>query len=197
MSQITYEAAVYSRTIKYTNFKKKEQTVELFFALDPLKLMEVIATFTPKKSKSKNPALAGKVEEIADEEQIRLIRQLAVKSAGFPSEDGESWEPFTDFEDSLVGKAFMTKLLSSDGDRKEFAEKVVLAPFRAFVGYAIADESNSKAEVDQFNGMLQQLENIFKAPAPKDETLEEKRARLERELESMQGPAEGTQHPNG
>lgn len=185
MSQITYEAAVYSRIVKYTNFKGNEQEVELFFALDPLKLMEVIASFVPKKNKSRNPALAGKEVEITEAEQIRLVRDLAVKSAGFPSDDGESWEPFEDFENSLVGKAFMTRLLASDGDRKTFAEQVILAPFRAFVNYASVDESNSPAEVKQFRDMVTQLENIFKAPAPEEETYEQRRARLEREIEAL------------
>ena len=41
--------------------------------------------------------------------------------------------------------------------------------------------------------MLSQMENIFKTPSPQDETLEERRARLAAELESLEGPAEGTQ----
>lgn len=185
MSQLTYEASVYSRLVKYTNFHGKAQEVTLHFALDPLKLMEVIGTFQPKKSKSNNPARRNQVESISDEEQIRFVRELAITAAGVPSDDGESWEEFDDFEESLAGKAFMTKLLSSDGDRKEFAEKVILSPFRAFVEYAEADETNTPKEVAQFREMVTQLENVFKAPAPENESLEDRRARLAAELAAM------------
>lgn len=196
MSQLTYEASVYSRIVKYTNFNGKVMEVELFFALDPLKLMQVIATYQPKKSKSKDPRKANQPLEITDEEQIKFVRELAAKSAGFPSDDGESWEPMDDFESTLAGKAFMTKLLSSDADRKEFAEKVILSPFRAFVSYAEEDPTNSPKEIAQFRQMVVQLENIFKSPAPENETLEERRERLLAELGQLEGPAEGTQHPD-
>jgi hypothetical protein len=186
---ITFEASVFTRTVSYKNFRGQTKEVELQFALDPLALMEIIASFQPKKSKSANPSKRGQAEPITDEDQLKFVRMLAVKAAGFASEDGESWEKFTDFEDSLAGQAFLTKLVSSDADRKEFSEKVVLEPFRAFVGYAKADPSNDQKEVQQFDLMLGQVENIFKtAPAP-EETLEERKERLRRELESIDSDA--------
>lgn len=190
MSNLVYEASVYSRTLSYRNFKGEENTVQLFFALDPLQLMQMIAGFEPKKVKSGNPARNGQAMELSAEEQLKFVRKIAVEAAGTPSDDGESWTPFTDFEESLAGKAFLTKLASSDGDRKEFAEKVILAPFRAFVQYATSDESNSQADVKQFGEMLVQMERIFKAPDPKEESLEERRARLLAEMEALgDGPA--------
>lgn len=198
MSELVYEASVYSRSLSYRNFKGEENQVSLYFALDPLQLMQFIAGFEPKKVKSGNPARNGQVEALSGEEQLKMVRDLACKAAGTPSEDGESWEPFENFEDSLAGKAFLTKLASSDGDRKEFAEKVILAPFRAFVNYAKADPSNSQTDTAQFGKMLIQMENIFKAPEAKEETLEERRARLMAEMRALEsGPAEGTQGDNG
>lgn len=199
MSNMIYEASVYSRPVSYRNFLGEEKTQTLYFALDPLQLMQVIAGFTPKKSKSGNPALKDKAEAITDEEQLKMVRDLAIKSAGSPSVDGETWEPFTDFDDSLVGKAFLTKLAASDGDRKEFSEKVILDPFRAFVGYAIADPSNAEKEKQQFRTMLQQMENIFITPEKPNESVDERRARLAAEMAALdsEGPAEGTQGFNG
>jgi hypothetical protein len=198
MSQLVYEASVYSRTLSYKNFKGEENTVALYFALDPLQLMQMIAGFEPKKVKSGNPARNNQPMELSAEEQLKFVRKIAVEAAGTPSDDGENWEPFKDFEDSLAGKAFLTKLASSDGDRKEFAEKVILAPFRAFVSYAQADPTNSQTDVKQFGEMLVQMENIFKAPEPKQESLEERRARLMAEMQALEtGPAEGTQGDNG
>lgn len=193
MSNLTYEASVYQRTVKYTNFKGETNETTLYFALDPLQLLQVIATFEPKKSKSANPAKAGKPEPLTDEQQLKFVRDLCIKAAGFPSDDGETWEAFEDFDNTIAGKAFLTKLASSDEDRREFSQKVILDPFRAFVEYAAADPSNNPAEVQQFKQMLSQMENIFKTPSPQDETLEERRARLAAELESLEGPAEGTQ----
>jgi hypothetical protein len=198
MSELIYEASVYSRTVAYKNFKGEENTVVLYFALDPLQLMQVIATFQPKKIKSGNPARQGQTAEITDEEQLKFVRDLATRAAGSPSEDGESWEKFEDFADTLAGKAFLTKLTSSDGDRKEFASKVILDPFRAFVAFAKADTSNTPKDVQQFEQMLSQMENIFKTPEPRDESLEERRARLAAEMAALDetaGPAEGTQNP--
>lgn len=186
MSELMYEAAVYSRTVKYRNYKGEEKSAELFFALDPITLMQVIATFEVKPNKkSGNPATRAAEPTITDEAQIKFIRDLASKAAGFPSEDGETWEPFANFADSIAGKAFLTRLTSSDGDRKEFSEKVILDPFRSFANFAKNDPSNSQAEVAQFDTMLAQMENIFKAPDPKTETLEERKERLARELESL------------
>ena len=36
MSQITYEASVYTRTVKYKNFKGEVNDTTLYFALDPI-----------------------------------------------------------------------------------------------------------------------------------------------------------------
>lgn len=194
MSDLIYQASVYERTVKYNNFKGKTQEAKLYFALDPLQLLSVIASIeSGPKSKSKNPAKQGQVEALTNEQQIKFIRELCIKAAGFPSDDGESWEPFEDFGNSIAGKAFLTKLTSSDADRQEFTEKVVLDPFRAFVDYASNDPSNSKNEVDQLQNMVSQLENIFKEPAKTDETLQERRERLQRELEAMEGNEDSTE----
>lgn len=188
MSQITYEASVYERTVKYKNFKGETNETTLYFALDPIQLMQTIANFTPKQSKSKNPAKANQ-PEITDEEQIKFVRGLACKAAGFPSDDGESWEPFEGFENSIAGKAFLTQLVSSDGDRKEFSEKVILDPFRAFVGYAEADPTNSKAETQQLKTMLSQLENVFTGTNA-NESIEERRARLQAEMAALESQSD-------
>ena len=185
MSNLIYEASVYNRTVSYKNFNGVTKEQELYFALDPIQLMQVIAGVKPKTSKSNNPALKGKEETISDEDQLKLILDLVKRSAGFPSDDGESWAPFEDFENTLVGKAFLTKLTSSDGDRKEFAGKVILDPFRAFVNYASSDDTNTPKEVQQFQTMLAQLENVFKAPQEIPETTEERRERLVREMQEL------------
>lgn len=194
MSDLIYKASVYSRTVKYTNFKGDTNETTLYFALDPLQLMQVIATFEPKKQKkSGNPARQNEVAAISDEQQLKFVRDLCARSAGFPSDDGESWEPFEGFSDTIAGKAFLTKLASSDGDRREFSEKVILDPFRAFVDYAAADPTNSPKEIQQFQTMATQLENIFKEPAPKDESLEDRRTRLAAELAALEeGPTAST-----
>lgn len=182
---ITYNATVYSREISYTNFKGETKTVRLDFSLSPLELMSIIAGFEPKKSRSNNPAKKGRVEEISSEEQLNLFTKLASASAGFASEDGESWEPFEDFEESLAGKAFLTKLASSDADRKEFAELCILAPFRAFTQFAINDESNSPADVAEFRNTQAQMEKLFATPETPSETPAERRARLQAELDAV------------
>lgn len=182
MTDLIYEAAVYSRNVKYRNFQGEEKSVSLYFALDPLQLMSLIVSFDIKTSKSGNPALRGKPMEVTDEQQLKFIRDLACHAAGSPSEDGETWTPFPDFTDSIAGKAFLTKLASSDGDRREFAEKVILAPFRAFVEFGRADVSNTPKDVQQFEVMLTQMENIFKMPEEKDETIDDRRNRLAAEL---------------
>lgn len=185
MSEIIYEASVYTRTVKYKNFKGEEQTVELFFALDPLELMAMIAGFNPKKSKSNNPAKRGQ-DEIDEGDQVKFVRDIAIKAAGSPSEDGETWEPFENFENTLAGKTFITKLASSDGDREEFAQKVLLDPFRAFVKFAEADPTNTKKDVQQFQQMVAQLERIFSTGGNDNETIEEKRERLAREMAELE-----------
>lgn len=183
---LTYEASVYKRTVNYRNFKGEVKETELFFALDPIQLMQFIASFQPKKqSRSGNPAKKDEVSPITDEQQLKFVRDLAAKAAGFPSVDGESWEPYAEFTDSIAGKAFMTKLASSDADRKEFAQKVVLDPFQAFVNFAVADTSNDPKEMAQFKAMAAQLENIFQEKPTPDETLEDRRARLAAELASL------------
>lgn len=183
--QLIYEASVYSRTLSYKNFKGETKTEEVTFALSPMELMTVIAGFTPKKSRSRDPRKHGQDEEMTDQQQLEFVKDLALRAAGFPSDDGESWIHRKDFGDEILGQAFLTKLTSSDGDRREFAEKVILAPFRAFVDYAVADTSNTPAEVQQFRVYLTQLENIFKMPDPKEETREERAARLEAELQAI------------
>lgn len=191
MSKRIYEASVYTRDVSYKNFKGDVVERTLMFALDPLQLMQVISTVQPKKIKSGNPALNGKEEEISDTDQLKFIRDLAVKSAGSTSEDGETWIPWENFDNDLAGKAFLTKLTSSDNDRREFAEKVILDPFRAFVGFASEDEGNSPTDIANFKGMLAQMENVFKMPDAKVETIDEKRERLARELAAM-GGADGS-----
>lgn len=193
MSNLIYEASVYSREVSYRNFNGEEKTQTLHFALDPLQLMTVISGFEPKKVKSGNPALKGKDAEISDEQQLKFVRDLAVKAAGSPSEDGENWEPWADFDNTLVGKAFLTKLTASDGDRKEFSEKVILAPFEAFVQYANADPSNSDKEKQEFAKMLTQMRAIFAPVEKTPESVEDRRARLAAEMAELdsQGPGEG------
>jgi hypothetical protein len=186
MSELVYEASVYNRKLSYKNFKGEENQVTLYFALDPLQLMTFIAGFEPKKVKSGNPARNGQEKEMTPQEQLEFVRKLAVQAAGTPSEDGESWEPFENFEDSLAGKAFLTKLVTSDGDRKEFAEKVILAPFDAFVAFAEKDPSNSPADIQQFKIMQTQMQAIFRVPDQPEESLEERRARLAAELAAME-----------
>lgn len=187
MSQLTYEASVYKRTVKYKNFKGETNETTLYFALDPIQLMSTIASFAPKTSKSKNPAKQNQ-PEISDEDQIKFVRGLAKQAAGFPSEDGETWEPFEDFENTIAGKAFLTQLVSSDGDRKEFSERVILDPFRAFVGYAEADPTNTPKDTQQLKTMLGQLENIF-IGKDDNESLDERRARLQAEMAALEATA--------
>lgn len=192
MTNLIYEASVYAREVSYKNFKGETKTAELFFALDPMQLMSVIAGYQPKKVRSNNPAIKNTDAPISDADQIKFVRDLVIKAAGSPSEDGETWIPFPDFEDTLVGKALLTKLTASDADRREFSEKVILNPFKAFVAYAEADSSNSPQEVQQLKKMLSQLENIFALPDPSKESTEDRRARLEAELAAMQADPQDT-----
>lgn len=187
MSELVYEASVYTRTVHYKNFKGEERTATLYFALDPLQLMRVIATFEAGKpnKRSGNPAAKSAEQTISEDRQIKFVQDLANRAAGVPSDDGESWETFEDFGNTIAGQAFMTRLASSDADRKEFAEKVILDPFRAFVGFAEADGSNSSTDVAEFKKMLSQMENIFTAPQTPTETLEQRKARLAAELEAL------------
>jgi hypothetical protein len=178
MAPMIYEASVYTQQISYRNFKGENKIANLHFALDPLQLLAALSAYTPKKIKSGNPALNGKEAEITEEEQIKMVRDLAQRSAGSPSEDGESWIPFEDFTDSIAGKAFLTKLVSSDQDRRDFSEKVILDPFRAFCAYFEADGSNSDKEVKEMNAMLAKVENVFKTPEPNSETPEDRKAKL-------------------
>jgi hypothetical protein len=195
MTTRIYEASVYSREISYRNPKTGQETTRrLDFALDPMKLMRLIVGFQPKTVKSGNPAINGKPAEISDEEQLKFINDIACAAAGVFSEDGEYWEEFPNFANSLAGMAFLTKLASSDADRQEFAEKAILDPFRAFVGYASDDEGNSAIDIGNFQDTLKQMENLFKTPDKKNESLEERRARLQAEMAALEeGPAEGTQ----
>lgn len=185
MTQQTYEASVYSKVVNYTNFNSTEKKTTLYFALDPIQLLELIAAVPSTKSKSRNPAKQGQEEEISEEQMVKLVRKLAAKAAGFPSEDGESWEPFEDFENTIAGKAFMTQMVSSDKQRKEFAEKVFLDPFRAYVRFAAQDPSNTPKEIQQMEGMLAQLEKTFAESPDPEESLDERRDRLRRELDGL------------
>lgn len=181
---VVYEAQVYARHITYKNFKGETKTTEVYFALDPLELMRVIGEFEPKKSKSNNPVKKDS-SEITSEQQLAMLRDLACRAAGTPSDDGEFWDPFERFEETILGKAFLAKLMSSDGDRREFADKVILEPFRAFMSYAIADPSNSQADVAEFRKMLLQMETMFREQGSPDETFEQKRARLAAEMAAL------------
>lgn len=187
MSNPVYESSVYSQSVTYKNFQGVEKTQVLYFALDPLKLMELVSglkTKTPKKSG--NPALKNKPVEITNEEQLRFLRELAVKSAGVPSEDGEEWYTFDGFENSIVGKAFLAKLTASDSDRREFSEKVVLDPFRSFVAFAVADPSNSQEDIKTFRQLLAEAEKTFTVPTERNESIEERRSRLAAEMAALE-----------
>lgn len=189
MSTVTYEASIYTRTISYKNLKGETKEVELHFALDPIQLLRVIASVpAPKKSKSGNPAQRASDESSLTEEQsFKFLVDISAKAAGWPSDDGESFEPFEDFATTLAGKAFITKLAASDADREEFAKKVILDPFAAFINFAAADESNNAAEVKKLRDMLSSMERIFATSAEtKNETPEEKRARLLAEIDSLE-----------
>lgn len=190
MTNPVYEAAVYSREVSYRNLKGEESTIEVSFALDPIQLLELIAK-TPgtKQSKSGDPRKRGQIE-LEDGRSFAFLRDIAAVAAGYPSADGERWLPIEDFTETIAGQAFITKLATSDDDRKEFAEKVMLAPFRAFVGYAKADPGNSPAEIAKFEQMLAQFERIF-ATSTADETLEARRARVAAEMEELNRLAEG------
>lgn len=188
---LVYEASVYEYTVKYRNFNGVEKTSKLYFSLHPLALMQVFAGYVPKKIKSGNPALNGKAAEMSDEDQIKLVHRLASQSVGTPSDDGESWVPFEDFEESIAGKAFLTKLVSSDQIRKDWSDKVILSPFRAFVQFAKQDPTNSQNEVAELEKMLAQMERVFTMPNPKDESAEDRRARLLAELGKLD---EGSQN---
>lgn len=187
MSQttVTYEAAVYSRTITYTNLKGETKSAELTFALSPMDLMGVLARVPKNKTRSKDPRKQSADAGLSDEQQIQMVQELAAKAAGFISDDGETFEPYETFANDIAGQAFMTKLLSSDADRKEFAEKVILAPFRAFVDYARVDDSNTDADIRNLEKYLADLEKAFTFEAKPEETIEQRRARLAAELESL------------
>lgn len=186
MANLVYEASVYTQIIAYKNFKGEEKETTLYFALDPLQLLQALSGYQPKKIKSGNPALNGKDADMTDEEQIRMIRNLAVIAAGTPSEDGESWAPFEDFDNSIVGKAFLTKLATTDAVRRMFSEKVILDPVRAFVGYAVEDPTNSPKELQEMKDMLHKMELLFKIPDPTNESADDRRMRLQMELASLE-----------
>lgn len=190
MTQPVYEATIYTRSVSYRNFRGEEQTVDVDFALDPIELLDLIAQSgsVTKVSKSRDPRKRG-TEEVDDNKSFQFLREIAERAAGYPSADGERWLPIKDFCDSLAGKAFITKLASSDDDRKEFAEKVMLAPFRAFVEYAKADTGNTPAEISKFEAMLGQFERIF-ATSTADETIEARKARLAAEMAELEGLAD-------
>lgn len=185
MSQLIYEASVYSRKISYRNFKGEDKTLDLQFALDPIQLMRLIAGFELNTIKSGNPATNGQIAPMSNEMQLKIVHDLACRAAGYQSEDGERWIQIPDFSEQLYGKAFLTKLAASDTDRREFSEKVILDPFRAFVAFALAEEGNTEKEKKQFKEMLSQLEKSFTSPDTSDESLADRKARLAAELESL------------
>lgn len=185
MTNPVYEAAIYSREVTYKNLKGEEKTVEVNFALDPIQLLELIARQpVTTKSRSKDPRKQG-TEEVDDGRMFAFLREIADISAGEPSWDGEQWLPIPNFSTLLAGKAFITKLTSSDADRQEFIEKVMLAPFAAFVEYAKDDPTNSKEEIAKFEGMLAQFKRIFSVSSA-DETLEARKARLAIEMAELE-----------
>lgn len=186
MTNPVYEAAIYTREVSYRNFAGQEQTVTVEFALDPIELLDLIASSSNITSRSKSNDPRKKNAEVVDEgKQFRFLRDIANRAAGYPSADGERWLPIKDFTDSIAGKAFITKLASSDEDRKEFAEKVMLAPFRAFVEYAEADPGNTPSEIAKFKTMLEQFERVF-AVSTADETLEARKARVAAEMAELE-----------
>lgn len=182
---LVYQAAIFTHEVNYMDYKGKTKKAVLNFALDPVQLLEIIASVPTNTSKSNNPSKKGQNIAISDEQQIKLVRDLAAKAAGWPSDDGETWEPFADFQNQLAGKAFMTLLVSSDQMRKDFADTVFLEPFRAYVSFAAADPSNTPKEIQQMQSMLAQLENTFSEKPNPEETLEEKRARLAADLAAL------------
>ena len=184
-SPLVYEAEIYRKAISYRNFKGEVQERTLTFCLDPLSLLELISSFEPKRVKSGNPARNG-TTEVTSEQQLQFVRKIACQAAGWPSEDGETWTVWEDFEDDLAGKAFLTKLASSGGDRKDFAEIVLLAPFRGFVNFAKVDPTNSPTDVAMFEKQLGEMENIFRVPEQKDLTVEERRALLESQIKDLE-----------
>lgn len=182
---MVYEASVFETEIMYKNFKGEEKKATLYFALDPMQLMEVISGYSPKKIKSGNPALNGTEADMTEQEQIKLIRGLAAQAAGMPSDDGERWLPFENFQESISGKSFMLRLASSDETRRIFAEKVLLDPFRAYVNFARVDPANSPGDIKEFDDMLSKMERVFTVPDIKNESAEDRRARLQAELASL------------
>ena len=189
MSQPTYEAAVYSRTVKYRNHNGQDKEQTLYFALDPIQLLRVMAGANLKVSKSNNPARAGR-EEISEDDQLRMLQELAARAAGWPSDDGESWAPYENFKNEVAGKAFITQLAASDGDRREFAEKVIMDPFRSFVMFAEADPSNTAKDVQEFKVLLDQIEKLFQMPEKTEESVEDRRARLQAEMAALELPSD-------
>jgi len=183
MSEIVYEAEIFTRKISYKNYNGLVQTVQLDFSLDPLSLLELIASVPVAKSKSNNPAKRDDEVTLSDSDQVALIRRIAEEAAGHASKDGETWERWENMSDSLAGKAFLTRLSSSDTDRREFVEKVVISPFRAFVSYAKSDPTNSQADIAGFDEVLHRMERIF--DTPEGETIEDRKARLMAELSAI------------
>lgn len=168
---ITYQAAVYAKKLTYKNYHGEENSTTLYFSLDPLQLMQIISKIKPKNTKSGNPAKRNAETEISEEDQLKLLRDLASQSAGIISQDGETWLPFDNFENTIAGKAFLTSLTSSDADRRAFSETVIIKPFAAFVNFAEADSSNTPGEVQELRIMLSQLERVFAQQGRKDDTV--------------------------
>ncbi len=185
MAQIVYNAVYHTEEVSYTNLNGESRIAELKFLMHPMTLLSVFADIPDRKIKSGNPSLNGKSADISESQQIKLVQDLAGRAAGIPSSDGESWIPFENFEKHVSGHAFLTKLATSEKVRKDFSDKVILAPFRAFVGYAEADPSNSPKEVKDLKDTLTKMENTFKVADPSNETPEELKAKLQAQLAAL------------
>lgn len=188
MSANVYEAKVHTAHVEYINFKGERQSADVMFALDPVTMLGVISRIKFDKSRSANPQKRNE-QTMSDSASIELVQDLVSTSAGWPSEDGESWEKYENFNETLAGQAFLTKLTSSDAERKEFVRNVMLTPMRAFIGFARLDKTNSPAEIQELEATYANLEKVFNESLEENrtETLEERRERLQRELAETEG----------
>lgn len=182
MTQPVYETTVYSTQVEYTNLNGVRRNEKLSFAMDPLTLLSVIAAIPMRESKSGDPRKSSPT--MSDEAQLRLIRDLAETSWGHPSNDGEMWVNYEDLSETLAGKAFLTRLTTSESIRREFTDNVLVAPMRAFVSFAKSDPTNSPKDIQEFELMLARIEKVF-TEADNEETLEERRSRLQAELQGL------------
>jgi hypothetical protein len=54
--------------------------------------------------------------------------------------------------------------------------------------FAEADPSNTEKDIQGFKVLLAQMENLFKAPPAKTESIDERRARLQAEMAALELP---------